>query len=169
MANITIRKARLADLPILVALAREFERDHTRIVTRKNPKLKPYLVGKENAARVFQKLLRQNLRSRNAAVYLAEAAGKPVGLSVLTVRENARIYKLRRLGHIIILYVKENHRGLGVSTKLYEEALQWFSKKRLPYISLNVMTDNPSAHAIYERWGFFDYQVEMRRKTESPR
>ena len=110
----------------------------------------------------------KNLRSRNAAIYLAELDGKPVGLSVLTVRENARIYKLRRLGHIVILYVREKYRGLGISTKLYAETLQWFAKKRLPYISLTVMTDNLSAHAIYERWGFFDYQIDMRRKLRTP-
>jgi hypothetical protein len=33
-------------------------------------------------------------------------------------------------------------------------------------LSLPVYNDKPDAHAIYKKWGFFDYYIEMRKELE---
>jgi GNAT superfamily N-acetyltransferase len=164
MAEVTIRRARMEDLAMLVTLTGEFHRDHSRIVARANPERQAGYQTRQDWERVRESFLRKNLRSRNAVLFIAEADGIPAGLSLLAIRENMPMYRLRRLGHIVILYVRKRYRGRGISTRLYEEAVQWFSGKGLTNISLNVMSDNPDARAIYKKWGLFDFMIEMRRK-----
>jgi GNAT superfamily N-acetyltransferase len=87
-----------------------------------------------------------------------------VGLSVISIQTSPPIRRLRRYGSIDLLYVVAAHRGKGISTLLMQEASQWFERRGVRHLSLQVIHDNRLARAIYRRWGFFDFFVEMRRQ-----
>ena len=161
---ITIRTARLADVPTLTKLWSEFVKDQTEIIIRNNPNSKPYLVKRPDAAKNFSDWAQRKVRSRSARVYIAEVDGKPAGFSLIFIRTGPPIMRLRGLGYIDDLFVKEEYRGLGISSKLYREATKWFRQKGMRHVALTVGTGNEPAHSIYKKWGFFDYHVEMRKK-----
>lgn len=161
---ITIRAARLADIRTVTELWKEFMKDQEEIVTQRNPKSRPFLVRLPDAVKNFADWASKNIRGRTGRVYIAEVDGKPAGYSLISIRIRPPIARLRRLGYIDDLFVKKEYRGLGISSKLKDEATRWFRKKGIRHVALVVGKGNEPAHSIYEKWGFFDYHVEMRMK-----
>ena len=97
-------------------------------------------------------------------VYIAEVDGEVVAYALIFIMTLPPIPRLRRLGYISDMYVKEKYRSLGIASKLYEEATKWFRRKGIKHLSLIVLKGNDLAHSIYEKWGFFDNFVEMRKR-----
>ena len=160
-----IKKATIKDVPSIIKLWKEFRKNHNKIVIKKNPKFKPYLIKRSNAAENFKKFVQKNIRSKNSVVYIAEVNGKLVGYSLIYIKDNIPIFKLEKIGYISDLFVKKEFRNQGISSKFKEEAITWFKKKGIKHISLAVYKNNKFAHSIYKKWGFFDYYIEMRRKV----
>lgn len=161
---ITIRTARLADVPMVTKLWKEFVKDQAEIIIGNNAKSKPFLVQRLDAAKNFADWAKRKIRSRSAKVYIAEVDGEPAGFSLIFIRTWPPILRLRRLGYMDDLFVKKEFRGLGISSKLHKEATKWFRQKGMRHVALTVGTGNEPAHSIYEKRGFFDYHVEMRKK-----
>lgn len=159
-----IRKANLKDVPTIVKLWKEFMKDHDKIVIKENPKLKPHLVKKKDAADIFRKMIQKNIRSKNGVVHIAEVDGKSAAYSLIFIKDNIPVYKLEKIGYMSDMFVRKEFRGLRISSKFKDEAIKWFKKKRINYISLKVYPENKHAHSIYKNWDFFDYQIDMRRK-----
>jgi GNAT superfamily N-acetyltransferase len=159
-----IRKATLKDVSKIVNMWKDFMKYHDEVVVKKNPKTKPHLVKKKDAAKRFRKYIKTKIRSRNATIHIAEIDEKAVGYSLVYIESTVPIFKVDKIGRIGDLYVKKEFRGRGISSRFKEEAVKWFKKKGMKYMSIQVYTDNKFAHSIYKHWGFFDYHLEMRRK-----
>jgi len=159
-----IRKAKLKDVPIIVDLWKEFMKYHDEILIKKNKQIKPHLIKKKNAPRIFRKFVRKNILSKNSIVFIVEVGGKPVGYSLNYIKNNIPIFNVGKIGYICDLFVKKEFRGQRMSTKLKNEAINWFKKKSIKYVSITVHNYNEHAHSIYKKWGFFDFHVEMRKK-----
>ena len=50
---------------------------------------------------------------------------------------------------------------------MYGHAREWFAARGVHHVGLEVANDNLSARAIYKKWGFFDFFVEMRAEIKS--
>lgn len=160
---ITIRTARLADVPTVTKLWNEFMKYQADLLARENPPARPFWTRRPNSLRSFAKWARTTIRSSTGNVLIAEVNGKVAGYSLIFIMTLPPVFRLRRLGHIGELYVKEKYRGLGVGSELYREATKWFRRKRVQHLSLIVLKGNDLPHSIYEKWGFFDHFVEMRK------
>jgi len=160
---VRIRKARLEDVPVLERMEESYARDQRKLVLKENPKLRPYMQRRQGQAREIRKWLRKCIRSTNTLVFLAELEGEPIGFSVISIQTNPPIRRLRRHGSIDLLYVEKVHRGQGVSSSMMKVALAWFQRRGVRHLSLQVINDNRLARAIYDKWGFYDFFVEMRR------
>ena len=161
---ISIRKATLKDVPALVGLWKEFMKYHDEYIIKENPKLRTYLVKKKDAADNFRSYIRKNIRSKDAIVHIAEVNGKSAGYSLISIVGNVPIFKIEKIGHLNDLFVRKEFRGMRISSRFKDEAMEWFKRKGVKHISLKLYKDNRFAHSIYKRWGFFDYQTEMRRE-----
>ena len=95
---------------------------------------------------------------------IAEIKNKPVGYSINYIKNNVRVYKLAKLGHMSDLYIKKGYRGKGIAKQFRDLAWSWFKKKGMKYIAIGAHAENKVAQKIYHKWGFFDYHIEMRRK-----
>jgi GNAT superfamily N-acetyltransferase len=157
---ITVRKARLVDIPILARLENEFDRDERRIALTENPKLKPYLRADSTVRFKTQRMLKW-LASRNVLVLIAEADSVPCGFSVQWLGTQTLPYRPKRFGYIGIMFVQSSYRGRGVSSMMMKEAQEWFANRKVEHIMLTVLTDNKPVRAIYEKWGFFDFVSTM--------
>ena len=161
---ITIRTARLADVPTVTKLWNEFMKHQANLVARENPRARPFWTRRPNSPLSFAKWARKNIRSSTGNVLIAEVNGRVAGYSLVFILTAPPVFLVRRLGHIAELYVKEKYRGLGVGSKLYAEATSWFRRKGIKHLSLVVLKGNDLPHSIYEKWGFFDNFIEMRKK-----
>jgi GNAT superfamily N-acetyltransferase len=157
---ISIRKARLVDIPLLARFEDEFDRDERRNALRQNPRLKPYLRADSTVRFRSQRML-QWLASRNVLVLIAEADSVPCGFSVQWVGTQTLPYRPQRFGYIGIMFVQRPHRGRGISSMMVKEAQSWFANRKVEHVMLTVLADNKEARAIYESWGFFDFVSTM--------
>jgi GNAT superfamily N-acetyltransferase len=157
---ITTRVARLLDVPLLVALERQFDRDEHQLVLRENPQLKPYLRTRLSASLSAQ-WMRRWVRSRSALVLIAEADSVPCGFSVAWTGTSSTIFRPKRYGFIGIMFVQRQYRGRRISSLMMKQAFAWFAKQNVKYVSLTVIKDNKHARRIYEKWGFRDFVITM--------
>ena len=157
-----LRKAHLSDIPLLVSLEAEYARDQKKIVLRENPKLRPYLARRAGMAPHIARWLRKCIRSRNTMVLIAEDQGGAAGFSVASIVTNPPLRKLRQFGNIDVLFVKRSYRGRKISSMMMKELLEWFLKRSIRHVGLEVMEANQPARAIYRKWGLYDFFIEMR-------
>lgn len=71
-----------------------------------------------------------------------------------------------RTTHIFLLYVKPEHRRLGIATALMEQAQIWAIKEGDRQISLMVYATNFDAVRLYQRLGYQNQSVLMFKNLE---
>jgi ribosomal protein S18 acetylase RimI-like enzyme len=162
--EVEIRKAQMVDLPALVQMWNEFSREHEQLVARKTKAFASFYKRTEDALDRTERFFRKNIMARNAAVLIAEAGGVAAGYLIVSIKKNPPVYKIDRMGYIDSLFIRKSFRGAGISSRFKEIAVDWFRKKGLAYMSLNVAPQNAHAHSIYRGWGFDEHQIEMRMK-----
>ncbi len=158
-----IRKARLKDVPGIVDLWKEFIREHDRVVLNNNPKLKPYMKKRKNAQDIFIGILKNNIRSGNGLVLVAESGGKLAGYGIFRINKGHPVFSIERIGCISDIFIKKGFRGKGISSLFRDDAIKFFRKKGIKHLSLQVFSANSHAHEIYRKWGFQDYLIDMRK------
>ena len=160
---ILIRKAKVSDSKFLVSLAKELM-DHNRQLARNDKTRSELLQLVGNVSSLWRRWALKCIKSPNSLVLVAENGGEIVGYSLNFIKENVKVYKIKKVGHVSDLYVSKGYRNRGIATKFMKEALKWFKKKGMKYLSIAVHAKNTNAHKIYKKWGFFDYHTEMRRR-----
>ena len=97
-------------------------------------------------------------------VLLIERAGAPIGYLALTLG-----YSLEHLGRdafVDELYVREEHRGIGIGDRAIELAVEECRRLGVRALHLEVDHVNPRARALYERVGFAAHErALMTRKV----
>jgi GNAT superfamily N-acetyltransferase len=69
---------------------------------------------------------------------------------------------LEKFGYIAAIFVREEFRDWGISSKFKDETFKWLRRKGIENVSLNVLQDNSQAIKVYEKWGFSTILSEMR-------
>jgi GNAT superfamily N-acetyltransferase len=159
---LTIRKACRSDLKTLVSLWKEFAKYNAALAPA-NKALRPHLKRRRDAAKKFAVWSRKYIGSKNGVVFLAEMDGRPVGYSLVFIKRNPLTSRISTLGYISDLFVREDFRGKGISSKLTNEVIKWFRRKGIRHLSLHVLEVNHVPRSIYKRWGFFPFVIEMRK------
>ena len=60
----------------------------------------------------------------------------------------------RRQGHVIGVFMRSDHRGIGLTEVLFDAALEWAWERGVERVRLIVHEDNGRAQAFYRRAGF---------------
>jgi GNAT superfamily N-acetyltransferase len=159
----SVRIANLRDIPILIELWKELVRDHDEIALRENPVHKPFLQMKENAAEMAKDHIAKHVQSEEALALLVEVEGKPVGFSLIMIQKTPPIFIIDRVGVISDLFIKRAYRGRGLSSLMKERFLKWLKEKGIQHVSIAFFYGNTHARKIYQKWGFREYHLGMRR------
>ena len=159
-----IKEANLDDADEILDIWEDFMDEHTIIVTNENPELKEYLEFDPNRRNIYRKFLESHMKSQDGAVFIAEDNGKIAGYVMIYIKDEIPVFKNKKIGYCSDLFIKKSHRNKSISSKLKNKVMEWFEHKGIKVISLATFYDNKNARAIYNKWGFFDYKVEMRRK-----
>ncbi len=161
---VTIRTAKIVDVPEIVELWKEFMLDTRKIIAKTDMKLSRYDELNSHGPSLFKKFAVETIRDRNGLVLVAEEHGRLVGYSLSYIKKNIIVYKLAKLGHVSDLFVKKNYRRQRIGSRFKTRIFSWFASKGIKHATLNVSPANPNAYKAYLKWGFETYCLEMRRK-----
>jgi ribosomal protein S18 acetylase RimI-like enzyme len=137
----TIRRATEGDEPVLRELWQEFER------------LFPEPEGLAETWEEEWADVRKDLA--DGAVHLAEDDEGVVGMSRLTAPDT------RGRSHVNLVIVRERARRQGVAKALLRAGVADVKEKGARLVSLDVLTSNTHAHAVWRRLGFDDHALFM--------
>ena len=103
--------------------------------------------------------------AERGAIFIAEAAGKPVGWA-LVLDEPGDVFveqPERRHGFIAELFVEDSVRGRGHGRALIAACEDWTRARGLKILIINVLARNDKAVAVYDRNGFAPYNLNLRK------
>lgn len=149
-----IRDASRADLPAIVAMAKEIVDRHHR--------LDPYY----KAAAKYKNLendLAEWLEDGDVKLLAATEGQRLVGYFRAAVEDAPSYVAAKRIGVIYDIFVSEEFRRRGIGAKLLHEALNWFRSKKIKDIEVSVDARNREAVEFWKSDGFFEYKLRLRK------
>jgi GNAT superfamily N-acetyltransferase len=154
-----VRLARGADLDALLALWTE--------ITHHHRELDPLYTLRPGAETAIRSLLRSMLAEDDCAVFVAELAGEPVGMSCVRIDRAPPILREVERAEITDLGVQRGHRRRGIGRALAEAAFAWVHERRVARVEVRVVTRNRGGQAFWRDLGFGDHvQILQRSRDE---
>jgi [ribosomal protein S18]-alanine N-acetyltransferase len=93
-------------------------------------------------------------RLRDAVIFIAEEDGQPVAYLGLDFRDP-------RIAEVQSVHVRPAARRRGVASALISEAVAAARDRGYTHLTLDVLTSNHDARALYDRLGFVEYQKAL--------
>jgi len=150
MNEITIRAAKINDLPILL----EFEQG---VITAERP-FDPTLA--EDPINYYD--LKELITGEDSSVVVAEIDGEVIASGYALIKTARPYLDHEKYSYLGFMYTRPQNRGKGVNGKILEALKQWSVSKGLNEIRLTVYDDNLGAIKAYEKAGFKKHIIEMR-------
>lgn len=154
MAELTVRSARIADLPTLLA----FEQGIIRAERPFDHMLKPDPISYYD--------IREMIDSADAEVAAAEIDGRLVGSGYAKKKLSRHYLSPEYHAFIGFLFVEPEYRGRGINQCVLDHLFEWARQNKLPEVHLTVYPSNQSAIRAYEKVGFKPYLLEMRKNLD---
>jgi ribosomal protein S18 acetylase RimI-like enzyme len=150
MDDVIIRPARQSDLEILLT----FEQG---IITAERP-FDPTL--KEGEIHYYD--IAWMITASHVEVIVAEINGELIGSAYARIEDSKIYLKHPKHAYLGFMYVKPEHRGMGVNNKIIEALKQWVISRGVTEMRLEVYNENLPAIKAYEKAGFTPNLLEMR-------
>lgn len=146
MEPLTIRRARVGDLPALDKLLYQVHKVHSDA--------RPDLF-KAGAKKYTDEELKAILADEKRPIFVAERDGAVLGYAFCVHRQYLPESSMTDVKTLYIddLCVDEDMRGAHVGKALYEFVLQYAKEQGCYNVTLNVWADNPNAVRFYEQLG----------------
>lgn len=110
------------------------------------------------------------IKSHEADYILIEEDNKVVGYALIEQRESPyteySAFVEEHFAYIYELVVLPEYRSMGYGKQMLKEAEAWAKVRGLSSIELNCLSNNDDAKAFYEKTGFGEYQVKLRKDVE---
>jgi ribosomal protein S18 acetylase RimI-like enzyme len=124
---------------------------------------KYYKSGKERKERDKKRLIEYFSKKRkNRKILVAKVKNKVVGFLIGGVEKSPPYCKENKIGVIHRAYIKENFRRRGIGKLLVEELLNWFRKRKIKFVEVEVDSRNKIGIEAHEKYGFFEFHKRMR-------
>lgn len=107
----------------------------------------------------------ESLESDNSATIIALVDEKIVGYASVAVHEQARFYKIKKVGHISALMVAKEYRCRGIATRILAEAKACFRRQGIMYYTFYTAVSNRAAIRLYEKNGTTPLHTSFIGKT----
>jgi len=159
-----IRKIKECELDYLWNFEKENREYDKKILGEKFWPFYPSIInGKEK--KIWLKDLKKSFRDKNTNILVVEIGGKIVGYSWAHICFLEHLTPKRKTGCIEEFFLTEKFRGKGISAKLMDETIKWFKQKDVEFVSLRVFSKNKNVVAVYEKFGFEPFSIEMKRRV----
>ena len=154
MNAVIIRLAELNEREALCKLYHAFHQFHVRGVPDRLLSLgePPETYAGSDLYLALEKIIRDD----DAAIFLAEVSGQPVGLAEVYLRQDEAnpLRASYRYGYLQSLVVAEAFRQRGVGTRLVEAAHQWARSQGASEMRLDTWEFEQGPLEFYERLGY---------------
>lgn len=151
MNDVSIRKATNDDLPALY----RFEQG---VIEAERPFI-PRL--KKGAIHYYD--LPYMLSASHIHLVIAEKNGEPIGAGYARIEETNHYLDHSKHAYLGFMYVEPAHRGQGVNSKILDALVEWAVSQGITEAVLDVYYDNHTAIRAYEKAGFSNYLITMRK------
>ncbi|MCW5517693.1 GNAT family N-acetyltransferase [Muriicola sp. Z0-33] len=153
MENITLRRATIQDLPVLL----DFEQALIRAERPFDVTIRPDPVSYYD--------IEEYILSKEVEVVVAQCNGQIVS-SGYALAKMARSYlDHEAYGYLGFMYTLPEFRGRGINQKIVAKLIAWCTKRGLHEVRLTVYQQNNPAIIAYEKAGFKSHITEMRLRT----
>ena len=132
------------------------------LTSRFNPlyQLAPRAV--DHQRQFFQK----NRTNPNTFCLVAEQDNRPVGFANGYVIMPTEIFKQTPIGLIENLFVDPEIRRCGVGSALVESCYDWFRKRMISHIYVNVVPANESSERFWQSMGYGPHKITLAKTLE---
>jgi len=163
--DVSVRLAAIEDIESLCSLYAEFREFHVRAL--------PERLADASGSGVDEKpwlsaRLREIVLAGDSAIFVAEAAGRAIGLAEVYLRrdEPDRGIVPRRFAHLQSMVVREEQRRAGVGTLLLQAAEEWARAGGASEMRLDVWEFPGGPLGFYERSGYRTLRHTLVRELE---
>ena len=146
---ITIRKAKHNDVERILDLWCEFMDFHEQYDS--------IYKRSKNGRSKFLKFLKERISDRNSLVLVASEEETICGYLLAKIETKPPVFNERRHGVIFDLATTEKLRRKGIGEKLFHESVEWFNKKKINRVELEVAISNPISMKFWTKMGFKPY------------
>lgn len=157
MMNIHIRRAILADVPVICALSQSLF-EHERQFTDE------FNMGWSHSEE-GRKFFTKRIRSKSSFILVAFDDENAVGYILIKI-EKFTWRAHNPIADVGNLSVDPMYRGQGIGTKLFEKARKIAKKRGVKRLSVQALTGNTRAVKFYKTQGFTDFTVAFLMNIE---
>ena len=152
--QICITKATPSDFPKIIPLWKEMILFHYQ-----RDKAFQLINGAE---KIFEEYLKSCLQnSDNNILLLAETDNTPICYCFAKISNRPPIFEKNLCGVITDIAVTDKFRRTGIGSLLFKGVKEWFSKKEINLIQLDISAVNEVSRAFWQRMGFKPYMITM--------
>ncbi len=148
---ISIRTATISDLPRLL----DFEQD---LITAERP-FEPTF--KKGTIHYYD--IEAMIHAEEVLVLVAEEAGELIASGYARIADFKNYYKYDKFAYLGFMYTVPESRGKGVNKMIMEALLSWCKERGMEEVRLDVFAENAGAIRAYEKVGFKQHLIKMRR------
>lgn len=149
-----IREFKKEDLPVIIILSKEMADLHYQIDR----------YYQSSTEMNLEEDLKEWLKDKNSKIFIAEKDGQVIGYARGTIEEAPYYSRSKMVGQIDNLIINAAHRERGVGKRLFYELRNWFKKRNVQDLRLNVDSRNQIAIKFWEKMGFEKFSLRMRRE-----
>jgi ribosomal protein S18 acetylase RimI-like enzyme len=102
----------------------------------------------------FARELQNRIDDPNYRLAVVELNGELVGYCLSYISKKPYFFKLGKFGFIGDLYIEKNKRRNGYGRLLVDDAIEFFTRKRVEQIELLVADDNVNTIKFWEKMGY---------------
>ncbi|MEM2911794.1 MAG: GNAT family N-acetyltransferase [Candidatus Bathyarchaeia archaeon] len=157
LANAKIRQASEEDLQQIVKLSEKLGKDESAMDSMMSPLPSEF----QNPNWILK-----NIRGENTIIFVAEIGGKIVGYSLGWVSQ-PWAYKGKR-GYICDCFVEKSYRKRGIGKALIEAMINWFFKKGVECVEVDVYSANIPSLRLFKKLGFEEVFKRLRLTVKKP-
>ena len=148
--KITIRKATLSDLDVLLGFEQE-------VVNAERPF---DITLKDENVRYYD--LEELISAPHVELVVAESGSEIIGSGYARLETSEPYLKHQKHAYLGFMYVVPTYRRKGVNKEIIEVLKQWSVSQNVTEMRLEVYVNNLAAIRAYERAGFEPHMLEMR-------
>jgi GNAT superfamily N-acetyltransferase len=152
MSSITIRAAKGADEPAVLAMAKAEMAVHEQLDAR--------FRLRADAMTRYAIYLRDRMKEIDSAVFVAEETGMVIGVAIGSIRVQDAFFETRRYGYVSDLMVAPDRRRRGVGRALWERVALWFKSLGIDIVRLHVAANRAEARSFWRSIGAEDFLAE---------
>jgi ribosomal protein S18 acetylase RimI-like enzyme len=159
-ADVTIRRATRADIPVLGRLGALLVKAHHDF----DPKR--FIAATSQTSAGYGWFLGTQLEEPEVAVFVAEENGGVVGYAYVGVEDRDYMSLRGPAGVLHDVVVDPAHRARGIGRKLVDAALEFLRRRGAPQVVLSTAQQNEYAQRLFAGAGFRRTMIEMTRELD---